>query len=414
MQKFLIFLFFLIFFSNSKIFCQNNFLLDLMMTRPQYFENVINNAEEYRIQIIYTQIDRDSTGFPHFTDYSFRLDSSEYYYVASMVKLPLILMTLEKLDKIENIDKNTKVIFDACTCIKKLTKDSSSETENVTFKHLIKKALILSNNDAFNRMYDFLGQEYCNKRLWELGFTSARIIKRFSSCSTVQNRQTCPLTFFDKNNNAIYSQKSIFNDTIILGWQENAKIGKGIYDDDTRKTNSGSKDFNLMNYMSINDLHKILKMIFFPEAFPDSMRFNLSEEDLNMVRKYMGMFPRESKYPFYLPYEKYYDSYVKYYLLGNSTEKVPENIRIFDKVGMSYGFMTDVAYIVDYDNNVEFMVSAVIYTNENGIINDGNYEYREIALPFFEQLGFLLLDYEKNRKKKFIPELIKFDYSIGD
>ena len=32
--------------------------------------------------------------------------------------------------------------------------------------------------------------------------------------------------------------------------------------------------------------------------------------------------------------------------------------------------------------NVEFMLSAVIYTNEDEILNDGRYEYNTIALPF--------------------------------
>jgi hypothetical protein len=391
-----------------------DFLYNLMMTRPEYFEDVLNNSEKYRLQIIYTQIDRDSTGFAHFTDYTYRLDTTEYYYVASMVKLPLIAMTLEKLNQIDSIDKNTRVTFDACTCIKALSNDTTSKSDLVTFAHIIKKGLVLSDNDAFNRLYDFLGQEQCNKRLWQLGFTSARIIKRFSDCSTVQNRQTCPVNFYDSAGNLIYRQNSIFTDTAILGWFQNAKIGKGVFDDNTGEIVPCPKDFNLMNYMSINDLHKIVEMIFFPDVFKDNEKFNLSEDDYNLIRKYMGMYPRESEHPYYLPYEKYYDSYVKYYLLGNSTEKVPENIRIFDKVGMSYGFMTDVAYIVDYEHNVEFLLSALIYTNENGIINDGIYEYRQIALPFFEQLGFLILDYEINREKKYLPELIKFDYSNGN
>jgi len=391
-----------------------NFIKNLMLTRPEYFSEIIDNSEKYRVQIIYTQIDRDSIGFPHLTEYSYRLNDLEYYYTASMIKLPVIAMTLEKLNQIEEIDKYTKVTFEKTTCQNAFYTDTTSENDNITFAHLIKKALILSNNDAFNRMYDFLGQEYCNKRLWELGYSSARVIKRFAACSATENKITPVINFYNNLDELIYTQPSIKCDTNILCQHKLAEIGKGVYDEETKQIVYKPKDFNTMNYISLQDLHKIVETIYFPEIFADNEKFNLTPEDLNLIRKYMGMYPRESKNPYYVPYSKYYDSYVKYFLLGNSTEKVPENIRIFDKVGMSFGFMTDVAYIVDYEANIEFFLSAVIYTNENEIINDGTYEYRQTALPFFEQLGFLILDYEKNRLKTHTSDLIKIDFTNGN
>jgi len=279
---------------------------------------------------------------------------------------------------------------------------------------LIKKALVLSNNTAYDKMYDFLGQKYANKRLWELGFTKIRVLNRFVPCSASDNRHSCAANFYNKSNEKIFRQEDIISDTIIVSWHPNPNVGKSVYNSKTKSVNNYPKNFRSMNYISIQDAHKILKMIFFPEAFENKEKFNLTEDDYNTVRRYMGMFPRESKYPWYVPYEKYYDSYVKYYFLGNSTEKVPENIRIFDKVGMSFGFMIDCAYIVDYESNVDFFLSAVIYTNEDEIMNNDRYEYRQIALPFFEQLGFLILDYEKSRERKHIPKLIKFDYSSGE
>ena len=219
-------------------------------------------------------------------------------------------------------------------------------------------------------MYDFLGQKHCNKRLWQLGFTKIRVLNRFIYCSAAENRQTCAVNFYDNSDSLVYHQKAVLSDTIITGWHKNAYVGNGVWNRKTKKINNSPKNFNSLNYIRLQDLHKLLEMVFFPKIFPENEKFDLTEDDYNMVRRYMGMFPRESKHPFYKPYEKYYDSYVKYYFLGNSTKKVPENIRVFDKVGMSYGFMSDVAYIVDYDNDVDFFLSAVIYTNEDEIIGN--------------------------------------------
>jgi hypothetical protein len=60
--------------------------------------------------------------------------------------------------------------------------------------------------------------------------------------------------------------------------------------------------------------------------------------------------------------------------------------------------MIDCAYITNKAKHIEFMLSAVIYTNENEIINDGKYEYNTIALPFLAELGREIYKFELNKK----------------
>ena len=55
---------------------------------------------------------------------------------------------------------------------------------------------------------------------------------------------------------------------------------------------------------------------------------------------------------------------------------------------------------MDFENNIEFFLSAVIHVNENRIYNDGNYEYDAIGLPFFGELGRAVLAHEQARKAK--------------
>ena len=122
------------------------------------------------------------------------------------------------------------------------------------------------------------------------------------------------------------------------------------------------------------------------------------------------MTPLESKFPYY-DKENYWDTYVKYLAFG--TEKgIPINdIRAFNKVGKAYGFLIDGAYFTNYKNNVEFMVSAVIHCNSDGIYNDDKYDYDEIGLPFMKQLGQVIYDHELKRSKRLTPDLNKFRYN---
>src|SRR5688572_1516555 len=60
---------------------------------------VLQNAQEYRLQIVYTQIDRDKGNKPVFTNYYYNYDPNLYFNPASTVKMPLAFLALEKLNK---------------------------------------------------------------------------------------------------------------------------------------------------------------------------------------------------------------------------------------------------------------------------------------------------------------------------
>jgi hypothetical protein len=126
----------------------------------------------------------------------------------------------------------------------------------------------------------------------------------------------------------------------------------------------------------------------------------------------MSQLPRETRYPNYRADTSLYDGYGKFLLAGDQKSPVSASIRIFNKIGEAYGYMIDNAYIVDFDKGIEFMLSAVISCNSDGIFNDGTYDYETIGFPFMGNLGRLIYDYEAGRKKTHKPDLslLKLDY----
>ena len=106
-----------------------------------------------------------------------------------------------------------------------------------------------------------------------------------------------------------------------------------------------------------------------------------------MIWTAMAQRPQESDYPQY----DYDDNYVKFWMFGDrdstTTTDIPDNIRILNKVGWAYGYLTDASYIVDLETGLEFLLTGAIHVNDNQIYNDGEYEYEAIGLPFFGDLG---------------------------
>jgi hypothetical protein len=68
---------------------------------------------------------------------------------------------------------------------------------------------------------------------------------------------------------------------------------------------------------------------------------------------------------------------------------------------------------VDFKHKVEFMLSGVIYVNRDGVLNDDKYEYDETGYPFFKEVGDIIYRYELERKRKYPPDLKKFELSYN-
>ena len=54
------------------------------------------------------------------------------------------------------------------------------------------------------------------------------------------------------------------------------------------------------------------------------------------------------------------------------------------------------------------MLTATIYVNSDGVLNDDKYDYETIGWPFLYQLGQTIYQYELNRPRKITPDLSQF------
>jgi hypothetical protein len=168
-------------------------------------------------------------------------------------------------------------------------------------------------------------------------------------------------------------------------------------------------DFSLKNRISLEALHNILISLVFPDRVPAKQRFNITDADRQFLLKYMSQLPTESTYP---PYSadtvSHHSLSGKYFMFGAEKGEYPKNLRIFNKTGGAYGQLLDVAYVVDYAAKVEFFLSAVIYCNSDGILNDDKYDYETTGKPFLKNLGQAIYNYELQRPKQHLPNLSEF------
>ena len=383
----------------------DNFIEKLLKKHPERFSELLKDPGKYKIQILYTKIDRNRKNEPHFTTHRYQVNSEQYFYPASTVKLPAVALAFEKLNKL-GIDKYTPMLTGADRPEQTaVTSDSTAESKLPSVAHYAKKILLASDNDAFNRLYEFIGQQEFNDSLHKKGFKNARIIHRLESpLSPENNRYTNPVKF-EKDGKVVFEQagkyapQELKSPTPILEGKGFMKDGKLI---------SEPFDFSSKNYFALEDQHRLLKTLFFPDQVPVSQRFDLTPDDYKFMYQYMSQFPVETDYPAHYT-DDYYDGYVKFLLFGATKTRLPRHIRLFNKCGDAYGFLLDNAYIADFEKGIEFMLTAVIYCNEDQIFNDDQYDYEKVGFPFMANLGKTIFEYEINRKRANRPDLGRFE-----
>lgn len=395
----------------------NSPLLDSLLRTDPRLAPVIQRAAEYELQIIYTQVDRDAQNQPHFTPHTFNLDARQYFNPASMVKLPTAALALEKLHQLRQpgLTRRSPMatgVAHACQTAAPYHPSPDSDRVN-TVGNYVKRMLLVSDNNAYNRLYEFLGQAPLNERLWQLGYPSVRITRRFAPCDTAANRYTNPINFYDAaTGQIIYRQPPAVNPRSFN--QPLGRITKGHAYQAGGRIIQAPYDFTTANYLPLRDVTMMLRAVLFPESVPPTQHFNLLPADYAFLRRYLYSTPHGSGYsPYRSP--SYFDAYKKYLYYGRNPDSIARaGLRIFNVVGMSHGYLADVAYFADSTRHLEFMLSAVMYVNKNGILNDGTYEYQTVGLPFLAALGSLIDHYEAIRPRQFQPDLTDFFTSVEE
>ena len=371
------------------ISCNNtSTILDKVLNKNIYeLQKVLKNKEKHDLQILLNEIKRDDSGKAVFKEDAFQLDEGRYFYPASTAKLPIAILSLQKINELRSnglqisgdtpffiTDKNGEIL---------VKRDSTHSQGILTINHLIKKIFLVSDDNAYNYLFDFLGTDYINKELTQRGLSKTRLYHKF--LFGADNINTWGYTFLNENQKIIYHQPSI---SALVDLKPNNLKGilKGIGHIKSDSLLLKPMNFERKNRISIRDLEGILKRIIFPEAFSEKELFNLTKTDYKFLRYWMSRTTLESNYPDYND-DKHWDSYCKFFIYGDQKGAMIPEIRIFNKVGQAYGTLTDVAYIKDEKNKIEFFLTATILVNENMIYNDDIYEYDEIGIPFLAALG---------------------------
>ena len=345
----------------------------IIKKREPQLKPIYKNKENHNLQILYTKVVRDSLGMPSFIQYDYQADNNVYFYPASTMKLPIVALTLQKINELRNTGINITVES------KILLLSADQITTETTFKDLISKVFLVSDNSASNILINFLGYNYFNQEMRKKGLNTIVLNHKFNPDPYVKTDwkiYTLDRDLISKDE----TQEIIEHNNLDNLLQGKFQILNG-------EKVATPFNFKTKNKASLRDLDGVMKRIIYPDLFQEQDRINLSDQDYNFLRYWMSRFTFEDIGIEYQKDSQYFDSYNKFFIYGDSTNTIDRKIRIYNKVGVAYGALTDISYIRDYQKKIEFFLSATIYVNQNQIVNDNIYEYDDVGIPFLAELA---------------------------
>ena len=365
----------------------STWLWDVLRAMPPQHAPVIDDPETFRLQILVTPIER---GHPPVT-HAFRPDA-EYFYPASSIKFLAAAASLCFIDELRRsgvaCDEHTPLVFHPLFADqhREDTAHSNLDGGTITLAHQCRKALIVSDNVAFNYMYDMLGHRGLNQSIAAAGLTSCAINHRLSEFRSPQDQVRTRAVDL-RTPTGIHQLPARTSDLWPRSTRvEGLNVGRAYVDAERRIDEP--MPFALKNRISLMDLHHALLDIARPDLplAAGNNGFPLTDQHRAQLIESMTLLPRQSRNPIFASPE-HTDDFVKPMLPGLARVVPADDLIITSKIGWAYGFIVENAIVSSRGKDNAFAITACMFVCRGGVLNIDEYEYDTVAKPFLADLA---------------------------
>lgn len=351
---------------------------------------VIEKAEVLRVQVVVASVEPDAKGRPVLVRRGFRADA-EYFYPAGALHLSTAIAALEQLGELQvqdaRLTEDTPLEFHPLFAGQSVEDRDVGHLANgkITLRHEIRKLFLASDAAAANRLFEFVGVDGMAASLSRAGLSSARVVHRMSEVrSEIDDRRAPRVDFALSETDHVTIPARTSKRKIADLRTQGIRVGTAHVEGVRRIEEPLS--FAQRNAIQLVELQDALAKLVNPDVHLDGSPYAISADRRDLLLKTAAEFPGESRDPRY-PKAEYPDAFGKFLLPGLERVAPTSSWRIVNKVGRALGFSTENAWVVHVQSGRALFVAATIYTNANGVLNDGKYEYEEVADPFFAALG---------------------------
>ncbi|GMU42219.1 MAG: serine hydrolase [Xanthomonadales bacterium] len=355
-----------------------NLLRGLLEGAGPAARRVLANRRGFQPQLLLTRCVRAGAGWQAVQTHRFGLQPRRWFAAASWVKLPLAALLVEELERrsLDWIDGGLRLDVDrdrACAPL------PPPEPGGWRIDALLQAMLVVSDNLAYNALYELLGSDAIHARLHALGFPLVRMATRLG-CPQPRSPGKLGVRLRDRTGAVAWESPAQSTEHFQRFPFGAARAGRAWAENGV--VSAGAHDFSDSNFIPLTDVHRLVLEL----GGSIGPRFALSPRARRWFARTLSLLPRQAV------------------LLGTDQRALPDDyakwllpvaamsgLRVASKNAQSYGWIGDAAFVVDEARNLAFALTVVLNVDRDGVLNDGVYAYAEIGRPFLRELGTALL-----------------------
>jgi hypothetical protein len=313
---------------------------------------------------------------------------THYFYPASSIKLLAAIAAVEKLNALER-DFGAGLTLDSPMSLGPV-RSGEAAPEPTTLRREIHELFVVSDNDAFNRLYDFVGPDGLRQAIDRWGLERTWLTHRLAGGFSAADNAAAPgFSIAGTRRTVTEARRESISTPIPADASRLATTGLRCGSAVMRggEAVAGPIDFSNSNRTTLADLQHMLMRLVLPGATPGP-ELDLSAEQRAFLLASAAMLPRESAEPAYDP-AAYPDDHVKFLLPGLLRVAPVNDWLIVNKIGLAYGYVSENSYVEHRPSGRGLFVAAVIHRNPDGVFNDDAYDY-DTTLAEMARLGELV------------------------
>lgn len=335
-------------------------------------------SDEHRVEIILER--RDARGLWHAARHGQRW-ARAWAPAASVAKLPMALLMAERVHALGG-DASVRLALDAAPATGEW---GDGEPLQAPFARDLARTFAVSDNVPYNRWYELLGADPLHARLAAMGYPHVRLVGRLGSSDIDANCRTGGgrIEAADGRVLAVEPPRHARARSFPFG---GATVGRAWRHDDG-SVDPQPRDMRHANFLPLADSLRMLRAFVRPDSVPAAQRWRIGGAMRAQLLHALALRPRDSVAPRYDP-ATHGDGHARFLFHGaDGRAPAPDGIAVAGKSGQAYGFVSEVAHVVEPARGIEFLLAARVQANADGIVNDDRYDYDTVARPLLAAIG---------------------------
>lgn len=342
---------------------------------------VLAARDSYQPQVLVTRCVREGSGWRAQESQAFGLRPRQWFAAASWVKLPLAGLLLEELDR-RGLDIAAGALRLEIEGTAACAPLPAAQAGGWRLDALMQSMLVVSDNLAYNALYELLGSDTIHARLRELGFPGIRMATRLG-CPQPRSPGKLAARLRDARGAVVWESPAQLQETFQRFPHGKARAGRAWAEGG--RVIPGAHDFSDSNFIPLADVHH-MTLEFGGQV---GLLFELTAPTRRWLADTLSLVPRQAG-GLGVEQRALPDDHSKWLLPLDAAGHFPAHLRIRSKNAQSYGWIGDSAFIVDEQAGRACALTALAFVDRDGVLNDGTYDYAGTGRPFLREVGSAL------------------------